>query len=322
MEIESLKSKWGNIDSFENKSGYKALRISSECISELFIAIDTDGYRCLLLFLPKNLDLKIKGSDKDKLLLSYLSQDEIILIKLKDSNFIDLFNDLIISLYAKISAINDIKDSSQELIYTFYKWSDFFDDSYKLKLSIEQVKGLFGELFHLRGLLDSSKASEVNPVLESWRGPYNTSNDFVFDSHNIEVKTKVESRNNVRISSEFQLEKESNKGLELLVITVRIDLVHGKSLNMLILDIVEIIRKNIGDLSVFYRALGQIGLSVENSKDYNNHKFSMVRTVSFDTTKVGFPKLSKSELPEEITGLSYNLNVLNLNGFIIQEMRY
>ena len=72
MDISSLKSKWNNVLSFQNKKGYKALRISSECVPDLFIATDIDGYRCLLLFSPKNIPLKIKGADKDKLTLSYL----------------------------------------------------------------------------------------------------------------------------------------------------------------------------------------------------------------------------------------------------------
>ena len=53
MKKIDLNSKWENIESFKSKKGYKALRISSTSLPDLFLATDGDGYRCLLLFLPK-----------------------------------------------------------------------------------------------------------------------------------------------------------------------------------------------------------------------------------------------------------------------------
>jgi len=322
MDIGSLKSKWDNIQSFQNKSGYKALRISSECICDLFIATDVDGYRCLLLFIPERIVIKIKGAEKDKLMLSYLDNKGIILIKLKDPDFIDLFNDLILSLYAKIKCISEPKEASQELIYTFYKWSDFFEDSFKHKLNNEQIQGLFGELFVLNEFLINSNPSNVNSFLESWKGPYDTTNDFVFDTKNIEVKTKIESKPFVKISSEFQLEKEFDKELELLVVSVKIDLINGESIYDLIIKIVKMVRENIGDLSILFHALNQKGLSIENLKEYNNHRFIVLKTELFDASKEDFPKLSKSNIENEITGLSYRLRVTQMDKFLIAEKKY
>lgn len=322
MDIGSLKSKWDNIQSFQNKSGYKALRISSESIPDLFIATDSDGHRYLLLFLPKNFELKITGADKDKLMLSYLTKKGVILIKLKDFDFIDLFNDLILSLYSKIKCISEPKEASQELIYTFYKWSDFFEDSLKHKLNNEQIQGLFGELFVLYEFLTNSNTSNVNSFLESWKGPYDTTNDFVFDIKNIEVKTKIESKPFVKISSEFQLDKEFDKELELLVVSIKVDLSNGRSIYDLIIKIVEMVRENIGDLSILFHALNQKGLSIENLKDYNNHRFIVLKTELFDASKDDFPKLSKSNIKNEITDLSYKLRVTQLDNFLITEKKY
>lgn len=322
MTLNELIGKWQKVSSFKTMKGYKALRISSDCIPELFIATDVDGYRCLLLFLPKKIELKLKAADKDKLMLSYLNNNGIILIKLKDLNFIDLFNDLILSLYAKIKSISEPKEASQELIYTFYKWSDFFEDSFKDKLNKEQIQGLFGELFLLNDFLINSNPSNVNYFLESWKGPYDTTNDFVFDTKNIEVKTKIESQPFVKISSEFQLEKEFDKELELMVVSVNIDLVNGESLYDFFIKIVEKVRENLGELSILFRALNQKGLTIENLKEYNNYRFVVIKTELFDTSNENFPKLSKSNIENEITNLSYKLRVTQLDQFLIELKKY
>ena len=106
MNKSELNSKWENIASFKNKKGYKALRITAASRPDLFLATDEDGCRCLLLFLPKKVDVKLKGTDKNKLLISFLPSKGIVLIKLKDFDFKDLFDDLILSIYSKINLIS------------------------------------------------------------------------------------------------------------------------------------------------------------------------------------------------------------------------
>ena len=66
MNITNLNSKWKNVLEFQNRKGYKSLRISSECKPDLFIATDTNGYRYLLLFLPYKIDVKIKKNGEEE----------------------------------------------------------------------------------------------------------------------------------------------------------------------------------------------------------------------------------------------------------------
>ena len=63
METNTLNKKWEDVSSFHDQGGYHALRISSTCIPELFIAIDEDGYRCLLLFIRKGVKIRLKGTN-------------------------------------------------------------------------------------------------------------------------------------------------------------------------------------------------------------------------------------------------------------------
>lgn len=322
MDLITLNSKWENILQSHEKEDFKSLRISSECKPDLFIATDTDGYRCLLLFLPTEIDAKINGVDKAKLELTYLKDKNVIVIKLIDLDFIDLFNDLILSLFSKIKDLSEAEYSYKEFVYSFYKWADFFEDKLKPKLSHEEIKGLFGELFFLNGLLEHSNPINVNSILESWKSPYDTSHDFVFETKNIEVKTKEQSKLFVKISSEHQLEKKFDKGLELMVISVKVDLVNGHSIHDVLNKVVRYLRTNSGEASILYKALRQKGLTIESAKQYNNHKFKVIKSNLYNCMKEDFPLLSKTNIPPEITGLSYKLRVNTLSNCLIEEKEY
>lgn len=322
MDVNSLILKWNDISDFKNLNEYKALRISSKSIPDLFIATNEDGHRCLLLFLPNGVDVRINGSDKEKLNLTYLKDQNIIVIKLNDSDFFDLFNDLIISLYSKIESISDPNIYSNELILSFYKWAEFFEDQRSSKLTLEKIKGLVGELFVLNELLNLTEPQNINMTLKSWKGPYDNSNDFVFDDKNIEVKTKENSQQLVKISSEFQLEDEFGKGLELIIVSVKIDLMLGVSINDLLSQAVTTIRYKMGDLTILYNAINQIGLTIESSKEYNNHRFVIIKLSTYNCAIPSFPKLSFSNIPQEITNLNYNLRTSTLNDFLTYEKKY
>ena len=322
MNVASLQMKWDDVGLFENHNGYRVLRMSSKCLSNLFIGTDENGYRCFLLFIQKDIVLNIRSSDKNKLELSYFPNKGIILIKLKDSDYNDLFNDLILSLYGKLKSISDSKEASQELALGFYKWSQFFEDSLSNKLSEEQIQGLLGELFVLIEYLKYSEPNSINSLLTAWKGLYDAANDFEFDSKNVEVKTKKESKPFVKISSEFQLEKEFDKGLELIIVTVKIDLAKGSSIHELVLEIIDLIRGNFGDISILYGALNQKGLSLEVLKQYNNYRYIVLKTELYDTSIEGFPKLSKSVIPNEVSNLKYNLRITQLTPFLIESKTY
>lgn len=322
MNVTNLKSKWEDITEFKNNNGYKALRITSDCIPDLYIATDENGFRYFLLFLPSNIEVKLKGTDKEKLKIAYDKEKNIILIKLNDLDFVDLFNDLIVSLYSKIKEIANPNLYSKELIYSFYKWAEFFEDKLGTKLSNEEIKGLFGELFILNQLIEKSNPNTINAILDSWKGPYDNTNDFVLDKKNIEIKTKDESKSFVKISSEYQLENEFDKGLELIVVSIKYDMLCGLSINDLLKTIIQNVRQNLGDLSILYQTLGQKGLTIESTKEYNNHRFIVTKTNSYDCNIDNFPKLSVSNIPEEITRLNYILRLTTLKAFLIEEKKY
>jgi hypothetical protein len=146
--------------------------------------------------------------------------------------------------------------------------------------------------------------------------------DFEFESMNVEVKTKRENKPYVKISSEYQLEKIIDKGLDLLVVSVIFDLTEGVSIHDLINNIIEKTRSKMGDLGIIFHAMSQKGLTVDSTREYNDYRFIVKNVKSYDCTLSGFPKLAISNIPQEVNGLSYNLEVNTLSDYLIREERY
>jgi hypothetical protein len=322
MERLSLKSKWDLLSNESIQNGFKALRITAYCIPELFIALDSKNNPCLLLFAEEDVDLVFKGAEKEKLSLSLDFPSQVLILKLKDNSYVDLFNDLILSLYNRVFKISDNKTSIQEFVNIFYKWAEFFEEPDKNKLSVEQVKGIIGELHYLKEILHSSTIENIDLQLDTWKGPFETSNDFIFDQKNVEIKTKDLDAQLIKISSEFQLETELLKTLELVVVSIKTDYINGVSMSDLISYCLDLIRDRYGNISIFLKALRQIGLSPEVSKDYDNLKFRIVNLNIYDCVNEDFPKLTTQNIPFGISQLNYSLNTTLIKDFLIREIIY
>ena len=137
MDNKSLHLKWDRINETKIQDGFKSLRITSNCIPDLYIGIDQQSNRCLLLFLPYKVDVKLKKSQKEKLKIEFLESKNIILIVLIDENFIDLFDDLVVSLFSELENLSAPNDYSKRLITQFYKWSPFFETKQNNNIIIE-----------------------------------------------------------------------------------------------------------------------------------------------------------------------------------------
>jgi hypothetical protein len=60
MNAQFLKGKWKQISPYKIIKGYKSIRITSECVSDLYLGIDENGCHSLILNLPKVMILSLK----------------------------------------------------------------------------------------------------------------------------------------------------------------------------------------------------------------------------------------------------------------------
>lgn len=320
MNKEIIENIWNKIiPSGEGEFEYKLL--SKDSIPQLNIGFNKKSQRCLILELPFDFDKPFQQSEKENLSLKYFKKEKCLCIILNDDFFKDLFDDLILSIYSKIYNISNTEEYSELFTKHFFKWSAFFENKKTDGLTRDQVKGLIGELFYLKNLLLNPEIS-IDELLSSWRGPYDEGHDFVFEFTNYEIKTIVKSKNNVRISSEFQLESEKGKELELVVIFVNPDNENGLSLKSIINDIKTIVLDKLGDNSIFINALAQKGLSIGDLNQYDIYRYTPIEEISYDSNRENFPKLIRSSLPEEINKVNYNIRLNLIEKFIINKKEF
>lgn len=318
MRVEQLTDKWEQISASNVVKGYKSLRITANCYSEIYLAINEQGSHCLILNLPNDHDLKFKVIRKDKISLEYLPDKSYVVMTLLDSDFNELFDDLILSLFNAIKDIEDVAVYSKVFIQTFHRWVLFFTPEYSDKLSKDVVKGIFGELVVLKELVATLKCNDIDSVLSGWVGPYDQGHDFIYDDRNIEVKTKDHKKVSVRISGENQLDIEAGKELILAVVSVTEDLVNGASLKMLLQELKELTFEKLGDFSIILKALHQKGLTLQNVVTYDNYRFKAKTISDYNCLEKGFPKLISANLPSNISNVKYDLNLTEMSKFILR----
>jgi hypothetical protein len=319
MTSIELKQKWLGLSENTITSSFRSLRISAECICELYLGVSKEGKRCLILALPADKLLEFKGILKENLSIEYFREKNLIVLQLTDNDFNDLFDDLILSLYHGIKNISIVSEYSNHFIQAFYRWSEFFEDSTSDLLSEDAIKGIMGELLVLKLLITASDRPAINYLLKAWTGLYDRGNDFELESKNLEVKTKSPLGIDVKISSEFQLEVSPGKGLELVVVSLLSDFTVGINIRDLISELKQMIQETSGDTTILWKALSQKNITSKNVSQYDRYKFKPVNWISYNCADAGFPKLSKSNIPDEIVGLKYTLRTSLLTSFIIAQ---
>lgn len=314
MDAFVLNEKWQLI---HPEGAIKILRIDSVCRPDLSIGIDTDGKRCLTLKAVSLKDEYLDKSEFSNLSIAYLPAEDRIIIRVLDQYFWDLFNDFIISIYNKIYKIEDEEAYVKEFFRTFNRWAYFFDEKRGSKLSEEVLIGLFGELCFIDHLLSQpSLGFKISEIEQSWVGPYDKGHDFEFLDIDYEVKTKPSRSLDVNISSEYQLQEDLGKYLELVVVDVEKNYVEGISLKDLILIIKDKIIALSGDLSFIVEGLKQKNISFNELDIYDNYRYKPERIVSYDCLAEGFPRLQRELLPQSIRKVRYQIRLSNLTEFI------
>lgn len=124
-------------------------------------------------------------------------------LTLKDLSQIDVFETLCRDVVEAGESAENINDALTRTIQRTYRWHHLLRGGKPNGLSLEEQRGLVGELAYLRNL-----AAKLGPdmTIEGWTGPDGATRDFEFINTCIEVKTKrVAAKPYVSISSAEQL---------------------------------------------------------------------------------------------------------------------
>jgi len=318
MDKLQLEQKWKALK--PDGPGYKSLRIDGNCIPDLFIGIYNVTTRCLILKLPNHQQVDFQSTEKANLSIEFFRETKWIILKLLDNDFIDLFDDLIISIYGRIYDMADAGIYSSELISTFYKWSEFFNDKTTFRLSEETIRGIFSELIVLKDFIVETDAMVLNDMLGYWKGPYNHHHDFILPQKDLEVKTMEDTALDISVSSEYQLSAESGKGLELIVVRILRDS-SGISLRDLLIDIRRLVVGKLADFTIILRGLSAYGLNLRGLEDYDGYRYKPIAIDTYDCIAYEFPKIVHANIPAAINQVSYQIRTTALNKYLLSSKK-
>jgi hypothetical protein len=318
-----LQRKWEQLKNSDfDSNGLNTIRLSDDCILELFIGLDEQGCRYLLLHLPENYIPSIHSVENENITLSYFSNQQLIAIKLIEKEFSDLFDDLIQSMLNSIGNERMVEIGSKKFVDSFVKWNQFFRKLESRTYSEASILGFWGELFILHSLLkNKSTANEINSIVDAWKGPFDAVHDFVFSHQSIEVKTKLKSNRNINVASEFQLEIDSDSRLELCILNVE-SVDDGLSIEALYNKLKSHIFEHNGDISLLISKLLAFRLDESGLGKYSHYVYKPIQSDYYDCLQDDFPKIVRGKLDDQIYSVKYKLDVSTLGKFIVNTERY
>lgn len=236
-------------------------------------------------------------------------------IYLLDNELKDIFSLFIQNILEDIEKSVTESEAIKTTLNVVSKWKKLFDNINFNGLSIEQQKGLIGELLFLNTLLDNEKTS-TNAV-NTWTGAEQgfQAKDFTLGSVGVEVKFTASKQPRVKVSNERQLDAENLSELFVILYSTEAVKDNGISLN----SIVEQTRKNIStedELSLFNAKL-QLNGYFDEDKEHYWRMYTLKRMFVFKVTS-DFPKIIKSQLPLGIYDTSYSIEISALENFIVE----
>ncbi len=235
-------------------------------------------------------------------------------IYLLDNSLKDIFSMFIQDVMENIQNTITEKEALSRALNVVSNWRRLFGKINFNGLTIDQQKGLIGELLFLSYILDN-KPDEIDN-LSKWTSTERgfESKDFTMGSVGVEIKFSSSKQPRIRISNERQLDPESLDKLFLVLYSAEPVKDKGISLN----SMVENIRNKIkiaDELKEFNVKLELIGY-FDDDKDHYNNMYSIKKIFVFEVAS-GFPRIVKSQLPLGVYDTSYSIEVSSIESYIV-----
>ncbi|POR25297.1 hypothetical protein BWK58_06960 [Flavobacterium columnare] len=264
--------------------------------------------------IPELKNYRFKGVEIYTLPIEVENKIELY-IYLLDNDLKDIFSLFIQNILEDIEKSVTESEAIKTTLNVVSKWKKLFDKINFNGLSIEQQKGLIGELLFLNTLLDIEKTS-TNTV-NAWTGAEQDfqAKDFTLGSVGVEVKFSASNQPRIKVSNERQLDAENLSDLFLILYSTEAVKDNGISLN----SIVDQTRQRISteeERSAFNAKL-QLNGYFDEDKEHYGRMYSLKKTFTFAITS-DFPKIVKNQLPLGIYNTSYSIEISAVENFIVE----
>lgn len=226
-----------------------------------------------------------------------------LVLILKDAEQRELFGTLCLDVVRAAEAASEAGEALQRAIRRIMRWHHLLRGGRSDLLSIEEQRGLVGELQFLRRLIDLIGAY---PAIEAWKGPSGSAKDFELGGRLVEVKARRgAAKPYVQISSEDQLADVDGCRLFLVVSSVDAAI---KPNGMTLTDHALVLERLYATAEpdayhLWERALAETGFSFDD--DYSDRRWSTGKTLEFEVVE-GFPRIDVP-LRAGVSGVRYSI---------------
>ncbi len=216
----------------------------------------------------------------------------------------------------------DIIDSSRSfcdkdkgarfVVKRYLEWKEMLANSRGDLLTASEIKGLLGEMYFLDQELIKTYGTEK--AVQSWTGPKALHQDFVLDDTWYEVKTTSSGRDEVKISSVEQLDRENDGGL-VIVFADKTSKTNSKALtlNLMYAKLMSQMTDDETKLE-FSDTLLKLGYYPRPEYDDDEYTFE-VKDVWHYFVNASFPCLRRENLPSEVTQADYFISLPAIKEF-------
>ena len=280
-------------------------RVNADGKFDFFWAILEGKCPSLVLFLPDGVEETASLPKLSHIAVAFrdLSKRAFVL-RLLDEAQRELFLTLCLNVVEAAEGADTLTNALSRAINRTRRWHFFLKGGSPRGLSIEEQRGLVGELAFLDELCDV-----IGPAaaIEAWKGPEGSSKDFEFPHCCIEVKARRRAaKPYVRISSEDQLSDVEGGNLFLKVYNVDSAILpDGKNLHEHVSKLALRFEENDQAYDLWDDLIAATGYAPED--DYADRRWLVGTTKTF-TVIEGFPRVV-APLKEGVGNLVYTIAI-------------
>lgn len=305
------------------QSDLKLIRVDDKHHHDFSWGKDASGKLLLVLALPgadaeelRKRKIELNGIKADIRQLAE-SGNIYFQLTLQSTDNTDIFHTLCNDIIEKTRTVPDLQIALALVYQRLERWRAFLSKTTKNILTLQEIQGLFAELFFLEECVDKKHVT-AQAAVEGWQGPLGAPHDFIFGPEAVEIKSLSGSfADGVRISHEGQLTSHLNHLYMHVVFLVQdFDCNTGLSLNQLIQ---RIRAKLTGEVLVtFDSRLFEFGYI--DIPDYDRPCFSVSQARTYEVLD-GFPRLTPENIPQGISEVSYFIRFASIENFLIKDFK-
>lgn len=236
----------------------------------------------------------------------------VLLLTLRTTKFTDVFVQLCAHIVDCVSQTSSESQGLSAFMAGVEDWRTLLQAGPSQRLSLEATRGLFGELW--LGFWSLVPNYSARQVMEAWRGPFKSDQDFQFPGGPlIEVKTVHSRTRRIQISSENQLHRLSTEQLYLCVVSAD-DACADTPGAMTVLRLLDETEKLLEGTGVpqFDLTSRLAELRFDRSDDIYADMHFLTTGVRCFEVRDSFPHIVPHMLPQGISRVSYSLDVAEL----------